>query len=125
MRDFIEYTVPRPFGADGDLFFRYDESFQDEMPRRPTGAGWDDPTEPDYKVPSWSTGNLQAGMAWDNGTSLSLFVRNVWNEAATNYLSAYDTDMLDIPGNAERGLFVQMRTLQRPRTISLQFRKSF
>jgi outer membrane receptor protein involved in Fe transport len=120
----LEYSIPGAFGFDGDMYFRYDESFQGETYRRP--QGWDSENATDEKVPSWRTANFQAGMQFDGGWSAALFVRNVWNETASNYVGS-DRWWLatDIPGNAERGLQVQERTLQRPRTISLQVSKKF
>ena len=122
----IEYTIPQPFGWNGEMFFRYDESFQDESFRRPAGIGWDDLEDPDAIVPSWRTANFQTGVYFENDLSLSLFVRNVWGETASNYMGSYKWWLAtDIPGNADRGLQVMERTLQKPRTISLQISKKF
>jgi outer membrane receptor protein involved in Fe transport len=119
----VEYNIPQAFGWDGDLFFRYDESFQDDSFRRP--EGWDDPDEPDAIVPSWRTANFQAGFAFENGWSATLFVRNVWDDKASNYLSSYKYWYENSPGNADRGLQVMERTLQKPRTTSLMISKKF
>jgi len=120
----VEYTVPNPFGIQGDMFFRYDASYQGETFRQP--QGWDTENDTDEILPSWTTANLQTGMDFDNGWSANLFVRNVWNETGTNYLGSYHWWLQDsIPGNADRGLQVQEATLQRPRTISLSVTKRF
>ena len=122
----LEYTIPQAFGLNGDTYFRYDESYQDESFRRPAGIGWDDLDDPDAIVPSWRTGNFQAGFQSENDWALTLFVRNVWGETASSYLSSYKWWLeTDIPGNADRGLQVMERTLQRPRTYNLQFSKKF
>jgi outer membrane receptor protein involved in Fe transport len=122
----LDYTVPQAFGWNGELYFRYDESYQDEYFRRPAGIGWDDLDDPDAIVPDWRTANVQAGFYFDNGWSVSLFVRNVWGDTASNYLSSYKWWLeTDIPGNADRGLQVMERTLQRPRTTNLQISKKF
>lgn len=119
-----EYTIPRPFGTESDMYLRYDTSYQGKTYRQP--QGWDDENAPDETVPSWNTANIQAGMQFDNGWSAALFVRNVWNETGSNYVGSYRWWLQSgIPGNADRGLQVQERTLQKPRTISLQVTKKF
>jgi len=118
-----EYTVRQPFGMNSDLWFRYDHSYQGETYRRP--QGWDSTGDSDEIIPSWKTANFQAGMQFQNDLSVTLFVRNVWDEAAVNYVSAYRSWLQDgIPGNTS-GLQVQERTLQRPRTISVMVEKKF
>jgi len=120
----VEYTVPGAFDTNGDLYFRYDTSYQGETFRRP--QGWDTANDSDEIIPSWTTANFQVGMQFENDLSMSLFVRNVWNETASNYVGSYRYWLqTDIPGNATRGLQVQESTLQRPRTISLQLAKKF
>ncbi len=120
----VEYTVPGAFGVQGDVFFRYDESYQGETFRQP--QGWDGGGDTDEKLPAWTTANLQAGMQLDNGWSANIFVRNVWNEDGVNYLGSYRWWLESaIQGNAGRGLQVQEATLQKPRTISLTVSKTF
>jgi outer membrane receptor protein involved in Fe transport len=120
----IEYTIPHAFGFDPDLYLRYDSAYQGETFRQP--QGWDDESAPDQKVPSWTTANFQVGLDLENDLSVALFVRNIWNETASNYVGSFRSWLqTDIPGNAERGLQVHERTLQRPRTISLQVTKKF
>jgi len=119
----IEYTIPQPFGTESDLFLRYDSSYQGETYRQP--QGWDSENDPDQIVPSWTTANFQAGMQFENDLSVGLFVRNVWNETGSNYSGSYRYWLQDgIPGNTA-GLQVHERTLQKPRTISLQLTKKF
>jgi len=119
----VEYTVPGAFGLSSDLYLRYDMSYQGETFRQP--QGWDSENAADEIVPSWTTANIQAGLQFENELSVALFVRNVWNETASNYVGS-DRWWLqtDIPGNTA-GLQVQERTLQKPRTISLQLTKKF
>lgn len=120
----VEYTIPQAFGFDPDLYLRYDSSYQGETFRQP--QGWDDENAPDEKVPDWTTANFQVGLNFENDLSVALFVRNVWDESASNYVGSYRWWLqTDIPGNAERGLQVHEGTLQRPRTVSLQVTKEF
>ena len=119
----IEYTIPQPFNTDSDLFLRYDSSYQGETYRQP--QGWDNENDPDQIIPSWTTANFQAGLQFENDLSVGLFVRNVWGETGSNYSGSYRYWLQDgIPGNTA-GLQVHERTLQRPRTISLQLSKKF
>lgn len=120
----VEYSIPNAFGFDPDLYLRYDSSYQGETYRQP--QGWDDENAPDEKVPSWTTANFQIGLDFPNELSVALFVRNVWDETASNYVGSHRYWLQEgIPGNADRGLQVHERTLQRPRTISLQVTKDF
>ena len=120
----VEYTIPNAFGFDPDLYLRYDSAYQGETFRQP--QGWDTEGDPDQRVPSWTTANFQVGMDLENDLSIALFVRNIWNETASNYVGSYRWWLqTDIPGNADRGLQVHEQTLQRPRTISLQATKKF
>jgi outer membrane receptor protein involved in Fe transport len=111
-----EYTIP-DLGAFGDLWFRYDTSYQSE-----TWDNVDATIENDLTglIPSWKSSNLQVGLSmetWD----ISLMARNVWNDAGINALihSDYAGEHFNDPR------FRFERTLQRPRTISLNVRKRF
>ncbi len=120
----VEYMIPQAFGFSPDVYLRYDSAHQGETFRQP--QGWDDENVPDEKVPGWTTANFQIGMDFQNDLSAALFVRNVWGETASNYVGSYRTWLqTDIPGNADRGLQVHERTLQKPRTVSLQITKKF
>jgi outer membrane receptor protein involved in Fe transport len=114
----VEYTVPQFAGLNGDLWFRYDYSYQ--------GKTWDNldaalNNDLEALIPSWSTSNFQVGMNFENGWDVSLMARNLWNEAGINslYNSTYASDFFGDPR------FRNERTLQRPRTISLNVRKRF
>jgi outer membrane receptor protein involved in Fe transport len=111
-----EYTIP-DIGGFGDLWFRYDTSYQSE-----TWDNVDAAIENDLTglIPSWKSSNLQVGLGmetWD----VSLMARNLWNDTGINALihSAYAGEHFDDPR------FRYERTLQRPRTISLSVRKRF
>lgn len=113
-----EYTIPQFAGLNGDLWFRYDTSYQSET--------WDNLTaalENDLEalIPSWRSSNLQVGMNFESGWDLSVMARNVWNDTGINslYNSTYASDWFEDPR------WRNERTLQRPRTISLSVRKRF
>jgi outer membrane receptor protein involved in Fe transport len=110
-----EYTIPEVFG--GDLWFRYDTSYQSE-----TWDNLDAALDNDLEalIPSWKSSNLQIGLSrqtWD----ISLMARNIWNDMGINSLinSTYASDYF---GDTR---FRNERTVQRPRTISLSLRKRF
>ncbi|MDH4049510.1 MAG: TonB-dependent receptor [Gammaproteobacteria bacterium] len=113
-----EYTVPGFAGLNGDLWFRYDTSYQSE-----TWDNLDAAQDQDLEalIPSWSTSNLQVGVNFESGWDVSLMARNVWNESGINslYNSTYASDWFGDPR------WRNERTLQRPRTISLNLRKRF
>lgn len=119
-----EYTIPQFAGLNGDLWFRYDTSYQAEtwdnldaaLDRDATGI-----------IPSWRSSNVQVGMNFESGWDLSLMARNIWNDAGVNALihSDYASAWFDsLPGGDEQR-FRNERTLQKPRTISLNVRKRF
>lgn len=110
-----EYTIPEVFG--GDLWFRYDTSYQSE-----TWDNLDAALDNDLEalIPSWTSSNLQIGLtreSWD----VSLMARNIWNDKGINSLinSTYASDYFGVDQ------FRNERTVQRPRTISLNLRKRF
>lgn len=112
----VEYTVPNVMG--GDMWFRYDTSYQ--------GETWTDldaalAEDPNGLIPSWKSSNLQVGLSMNNGWDVSLMARNVWDDRGINvlYQSTYSSDWFDDPR------FRYMRTIQRPRTYSLSVTKSF
>ena len=113
-----EYTVPSPGGINGDLWFRYDTSYQSE-----TWDNLDAAQDNDLEalIPSWSSSNAQVGMSFDNGWGLTLVAKNVWNDKGINSLinTTYEADWFGDPR------YRNLRTLQRPRTISLNVRKRF
>jgi outer membrane receptor protein involved in Fe transport len=114
----VEYTVPRFAGIKGDLWFRYDTSYQ--------GKTWDNldaaiDQDPEGQIPAWYSSNFQVGVNFENDWDVSLLARNVWNDSGINslYQSTYASNWFGDPR------FRNERTLQRPRTISLNVRKRF
>ncbi len=113
----IQYTIPEVGSLNGDLWFRYDTSYQSETFNNLTNAVENDPTG---IIPSWTTANAQVGLRLDSGWDFSLMVRNVWDKAAVNWL--YTPLTGELFGDPR---FNVTNTLQKPRTVSLTVRKSF
>lgn len=113
----VQYTVPDLDIVNGDLWFRYDQSYQSETVNNLTNVV---ERNPNGIVPSWSTANFQVGLDLESDWDLSLMVRNVWDEAGINWLYT------PLAGQAFGDpRFNVTRSLQKPRTISLTVRKSF
>ncbi|MGD9599811.1 MAG: TonB-dependent receptor [Steroidobacteraceae bacterium] len=113
-----EYTIPQFAGLPGDLWFRYDTTYR--------GEAWDNLTaaednDPGGRIPSWRSDNAQVGMDFNNGLQVSLMARNIWDEAGVSAIS-YSDYQSEWFGDSR---FRNMRTLQRPRTITLSVRKRF
>lgn len=113
-----EYTIPSAFGLNGDMWLRYDTSYQSKT--------WDDlssalENDPVGLIPSWNHSNFQVGMAFQNDWTVSLFVRNVWNDRGISalYSSTFYTDYFGQTGQSE------LRTIAKPRTYSLSVTKRF
>ena len=134
----LDYTFSRFMDLNADLYLRYDWFYSGSVYRQPGNSqvwsSWDpqaDPSTspPDVKIPSWETSNLQAALFFENDLTLTLFVRNVWGDTATSYVSNYAWWYskynpyigFDNPTN----IGVMERTLQKPRTITLQLSKKF
>lgn len=114
----VEYTQPGAFGLGGEMWFRYDTSYQSET--------WDDldtaaAQDPVGLIPSWSTANFQVGWGTESDWTYTLFIRNVWNDNGINaiYSSNFYYDYFGQTGAS------WLRTLQRPRTISFNVTKRF
>ena len=72
------------------------------------------------KMPSWNASNLQIGANFPNEWSLNLVIRNLFDQKAMSWLdsgSNYISDYFGADWNRN------IRTYNRPRTVSLQFRK--
>jgi outer membrane receptor protein involved in Fe transport len=114
----VEYTVPEVLG--GDLWFRYDTSYQGESWSDLDAARLEDPAG---RVPSWKSSNLQAGLSLENGWEVSLMARNVWDDRGVSNLyysdEGYYSDWFDDPR------FKVERTIQQPRTYGLSVTKRF
>jgi len=121
----VQYTVPDFGWVPGDLWFRYDTSYQSETYN---GLGNALEQDPEGIVSSWNSANFQVGLELENEWDVSLMVRNVWDDRNANWLSNLGY------GNAEYfsgGLvfddprFNRAISFQKPRTFSLTVRKSF
>lgn len=114
----VEYTKPGAWGLGGEMWFRYDTSYQSETYDDLETAAANDPVG---LIPSWSTANFQVGWASESEWTYTLFVRNVWNDTGINSLqsSTFYYDFFGQPGDS------WLRTLQKPRTISFNVTKRF
>jgi len=115
----LQYTIPDLDFVNGDLWFRYDWSYQSETYNNWSNASEEDPLG---IVPSSSSSNFQVGLELQGGWDVSLMARNVWDERNVNWLSNLDygnTPAFNIP------LYNRAIAWQKPRTISLTVRKSF
>lgn len=113
----LQYTVPAVDFLNGDLWFRYDTSYQSETINSLTNVVQRDPTG---IVPSWNSSNFQVGVELESEWDISLMVRNVWDDKSINWLNTYSYGPFF--GDAR---FAAAESLQKPRTISLTVRKSF
>jgi iron complex outermembrane recepter protein len=113
----VQYTVPELDLVNGDLWLRYDTSYQSETWDTLTDAIDRDPTG---IVPSSIAANFQVGLALENDLEISLMVRNVWDRRNVNFLSSYVYG--EFFGDPR---YQGIRALQKPRTIGLTLRKSF
>jgi outer membrane receptor protein involved in Fe transport len=116
-----EYTVPSAFGLNGDLWFRYDDSYQASTYNTLSNALENDPNG---LLPSSHSANLQGGLTLQSGWDVSMIVRNVWDEQNVSWLSS---TTYSGPGTIypDETRFNNFRTLQKPRTFGLQVRKKF
>ena len=115
----LQYTVPDLDVVNGDLWFRYDTSYQSETYNSLSNAIEEDPAG---IVPSWTSANFQMGLELESQWDISLMVRNVWDRRNVNWLSNL--------GYGEEPVFSDPRfnraiSFQKPRTISLTVRKGF
>ncbi len=125
-----EYIIPNFMALNGDAWGRMSYSYQGEV--------WNDldaildyqnaatPEERDLArdqlIPSWSTTTLQFGFTHNDGWEAALVVRNLFDENNIEWLSTTDY------GNSYFGAdprFRYVRSLQRPREISLSFTKKW
>ena len=114
----LQYTIPDLDALNGDLWFRYDHSYQSETWRNLTAI-----LNPDALLriyPSWESANLQVGLSMNNGWEFSVMARNLYDEANVNWMFPYEYGALFGDGRFNESL-----SLQRPRTISLTVRKAF
>lgn len=111
----VEYTVPGVFG--GDLWFRYDYSYE--------GEKWIDldniiARDPNGLAPAWDLSNAHIGVEIPNGWQIELHALNVWNQKAVNWM-VNDTEGQYF-GDAR---FDHIRSYSAPRTVGISVRKQF
>ncbi len=114
-----EYEFPRFLPLNGDFSMRWSYSYQAET--------WDSisavvDNNRDLLVPSWSTSTLQFGFKHADGWDTALVVRNLFDEEGYNYLSS--SDYSNSVGTIDPR-YRYLRSLQRPRSISLSFSKKW
>jgi len=111
----LEYTVPDVWG--GDLWFRYDYSYEGEK-----WARLQDIVEQNFDglAPSWNLSNFHVGLTLDNGWETQLTVQNLFSQKALNGLwNGYYGTPFDDPR------YSGVRSYARPRTVGISVRKSF
>jgi outer membrane receptor protein involved in Fe transport len=128
----LDYTLPNFMELNGKTWARFSYSYQGEV-WRSTGAivnylEAETPEErdaaDDLLLPSYSTSTLQFGYTADSGWEAALIVRNLFDETGYNYISGSNYgDSPFIGWDDPRYRYV--RSLQRPRTISLSFSKKW
>jgi iron complex outermembrane recepter protein len=113
----LQYTIPAVDLVNGDVWFRYDTSYQSETINTLTNVIQRDPTG---LIPSSTTANFQIGVELESEWDISLMVRNVWDDRNVSWLSTpeYGVFFNDVRFN-------RSVSLQKPRTFSLTLRKSF
>ncbi len=114
----FEYTIPEVGGL-GDLWFRYDQSYQAEVFNSVESAIDNDPTG---IHPSWEEANFQAGFSMGEDVDVTLSVWNVWDERSINWLDNGINTYADQFGDNR---FRNIRSYSRPRSIGLSFTKRF
>jgi outer membrane receptor protein involved in Fe transport len=124
----LDYTLPNFLDLDGKTWTRFSYSYQGEV-WRSIGAILDyieaeTPEEradaDDLLLPSYSTSTLQFGYTADSGWEAALIVRNLFDETGYNYISGSNYGEL-----FDDSRYRYVRSLQRPRTISLSFSKKW
>ncbi len=124
----LDYTLPNFFDLPGKSWTRFSYSYQGEV-WRSTGAILDfiEAQTPEERaearellLPSYSTSTFQLGFTADTGWETALIVRNLFDETGYNYISG--SNYGEFFGD-ERYKYV--RSLQRPRSISLSFSKKW
>ncbi len=110
-----EYRLPGLFARDGEFWTRASYTYQGEFWNNRTAIRTDNR---DQIIPSSSSTTLQLGYSSNSGWDAALIVRNLFDEADMGWLSSADYGTFF--GDSR---FRYVRTLQRPRTISLSFTK--
>jgi outer membrane receptor protein involved in Fe transport len=113
----LQYTIPDVDFVNGDIWFRYDHSYQSESWYSLSAVIDNDP---ERIYPSWKSANVQVGLTTNNDWEFTLMARNVWDELNVSYM--YFPGDGELFGRAEHNTF---RSYEKPRTISLTVRKAF
>ena len=114
----LDYYLPGALGTEG-MFFHYDWAYQAET--------WNDlgnaqTNNPNGIIPSWTTSNFRMGVNLQNNWTISLAIRNMFDEKAYNWLDTGSNYISDHFGSPIR---LNVRSYNRPRNIALQVRKGF
>jgi outer membrane receptor protein involved in Fe transport len=114
----LYWTIPGAWGTE-DLFLTYDISFQ--------GKTWNSLSNISNDnrngiIPSWNVSNLQFGAHLRDELMISLVVRNLFDQKAQSWL---DTGGNYIPDFFEADWGRDIRSYNRPRSISIQVRKNW
>jgi iron complex outermembrane recepter protein len=124
----VEYSIPNFMSLDGNAWTRFSYSYQSEVWKSTDAiADWVAAETPEeiaaareLLIPSYSTSTLQFGFTATDGWEAALVVRNLFDETGYNYISS--TDYGDLFGDPR---YKHVRSLQRPRSISLSFTKKW
>jgi outer membrane receptor protein involved in Fe transport len=116
-----EYRFPGLLGQNGDFWTRLSYSYQSEFWNNITAIR---DVDREQVIPSSSTSTLQFGFSHNNGWETALIVRNLFDEDGVNYMSSSDYGSLPGAGFSDPR-FKYVRSLQRPRSISLSFSKKW
>jgi outer membrane receptor protein involved in Fe transport len=114
-----DYTIPGLFGSE-DVFLHYDFSYQSETWNQLSAI-----TEGDTEgiIEAWNVSNFRAGANLKNDWSVTLVVRNLFDQKAISDLDGgfqrFTSDLFNTTFNRDK------RTYNRPRTIGVQVRKRF
>jgi hypothetical protein len=119
----VEYTFPDFLPMAGDFWTRFSYTYQgkvwDSLGAIEDFHNGDDPLM-EFLIPEWKSGTLQFGFTSDSGWESALVIRNVFDDKSFNWLSGtWRGERFDDP----RWRYV--RSLQRPRNISLSFTKKW
>jgi iron complex outermembrane receptor protein len=112
----VWWSIPGLLGTE-DVFVYYDISYEGKRYNNIDNAR----EEGEFgKMPSWNISNLQIGANFENEWSLNLVVRNLFDQKAMSWLSTGSNYISEWFG-ADWGR--NIASYNRPRTISLQYRK--
>jgi len=114
----LHWSIPGLFGTD-EAFVNYSISFQDETFNSLSSVSDNDP---EGIVPSWNISNLQLGARLQNDWTVTLVVRNLFDQKAIMWLDTggnYISDFFGTEWNRN------IRSYNRPRTFGLQVRKNW